>query len=786
MTPTAIQAILSDVPGNPIIYLLRFSQRHAALVLIITSVITVVMGYFATQVRIRSDIESLIPKDEEMTVLIEKYGATKEYSDYLMLAVESDDPFQPEALAAFSQAIQQISQLPSVTPIIHPFSVIGFAKHGTRLQIVRPPAETPQTEAEISSFRQLLINDPLARDLLISDDQKVLSALFGTLTLEDPRREMTAFIAIADGLKQHYEVYYTGVALATYTGTRYVTKDMMTLLSITAAFILFVYYLGFRAFRAILLPMIVVALGTVWTIGFMGLLGYNITVASIATPPLVITLGSSYSIHILNQYYREGAGQNGTSSWVAGAVSHVNRTILLACATTVVGFGSLLATVTRQIREFGLATSVGIISCALLSLFFLPTALSLMRPPTPRQTKRVLAGPVNRLMKGISRVVLHFPLPVLAVVVVIAVLAGFTLDKIEHQYDYFAYFPAKERLILDTKYLARKLGGLQQLYVTLTAPNNQANFFLSTDVLQQIDRFEQKLSSYPNVVSTLSFAGYVKHLSQVMTGNDAIPRTRGLMLLLSRYVKTLSTIQPSNNSFVDVMANEDFSRLTIAFRIYNFQEDHYVFEAELADLADQIQTDSLSLLPGVQAELWGNSLRYLSVARIVNRDQRISMLISVSLIFLTTTFAFRSLIYGLCSLLPLVTGIIINFVAMALLHIPLDMTTIMVSSIAIGVGVDNSIHLLLQFRRQKGLHPEDLAAAITNTLIVTGRPILLTTASIVGGLLVLVFASFVPVVYFGILVSLTLFATALGSLAVLPVILLLLHRSANLRVRSTS
>ena len=90
--------------------------------------------------------------------------------------------------------------------------------------------------------------------------------------------------------------------------------------------------------------------------------------------------------------------------------------------------------------------------------------------------------------------------------------------------------------------------------------------------------------------------------------------------------------------------------------------------------------------------------------------------------------------------------------------------------------MDNSIHLLLQFRRQKRLYPDDIPKVFENTLTITGRPILLTSASIVGGLLILAFASFVPIVYFGILVSLTLFATAVGSLVVLPVILSLAMR----------
>jgi hydrophobe/amphiphile efflux-3 (HAE3) family protein len=767
----------SSRPRSLTIRLFTFSQRHPLLIIVLVALITLVLGYFAAQVEIRSELEDLIPEDEEMTQLIRKYRGDGTDTNYLMLAVERDDPFEPEALRAFAEAIEQVGKISSIETVINPFNIVSFRKRGSKLEILPPVKEPPQRQEELAQFREMLSSDPVAGSLLLSKDGKVLSALFETDTLEDSRADVHAFQRIAASLEQYYKVYTTGVALATFRGTQYVTQDLPRLLVLTAAFILLIYYLGFRSLRAVALPMVVVGLGTIWTVGFMSLLGFSITMVSIATPPLVLTLGSSYSIHILNQYYREGAHKNGKGHWIVLSVSHIQRTIFLASATTVIGFASLLATKTSQIQEFGLSTSLGIISCALLSLFFLPTVLSLLKPPAIGQTRRVLRGGLNRTMQGLSRFVLRHPIPILSCVVVIAIVFGLSVNRIGHQYDYFAYFPKNEKLVQDTQYLAEKLGGFQQLNFTLAAPNGEKNYFLSQDVLEKVDQFEKELLNNPYVMNTTSFTSYLKHLNQVMTGQHSIPQTRGLILLLARYIKAISATQSADNSLLNVMANEDFSQLTITFRVYNLEEAHYLFEDELAVLAEQIYRDSRRLLPAeLEGELWGNSLRFLSVSRIVNRDQRVSLLISFLLIFAMTSIAFRSLFYGFCSLFPLMTGIIINFVVMALFKIPLDMTTVMIGNIAVGVGVDNSIHLLLQFRRQKKNYPDDIPRVFENTLTITGRPILLTSASIVGGLLILVFASFVPIVYFGILVSLTLFATAVGSLVVLPVILSLAMR----------
>jgi len=112
-----------------------------------------------------------------------------------------------------------------------------------------------------------------------------------------------------------------------------------------------------EALRSLGLPLVVVGLGTLWTIGTMHLLGFELTVVSIMVPPLVLTLGSAYSIHILNQYYREARVKDRGKAWIAHSVGHINQTILLAALTTIIGFSSLTSANLSQIKEFGLSTA---------------------------------------------------------------------------------------------------------------------------------------------------------------------------------------------------------------------------------------------------------------------------------------------------------------------------------------------------------------------------------------------------------------------------------------------
>ena len=136
-----------------------------------------------------------------------------------------------------------------------------------------------------------------------------------------------------------------------------------------------------------------------------------------------------------------------------------------------------------------------------------------------------------------------------------------------------------------------------------------------------------------------------------------------------------------------------------------------------------------------------------------------------------TAVGFRSLLYGLYAVIPLLTGIMINVVFLYITGIPLDALTIMVSSIAIGVGVDDAIHFLIQFRKQWAKGNQDIRTAITKTMNITGRPIVLTTLAIDGGMIILGFGMFKPIVYFGLMVIITLSAACLGTVLVLPAVL---------------
>jgi predicted RND superfamily exporter protein len=763
--------------------ILRFVQKRALFVILVTLLITLVMGWFALRVRMTPDVISLVPADEKANRMMQEYGQGRVQAEYLLVAAEAENVFDLEKLAAFARAIEKAEALSALEASVNPFNLMTFEKEGARLKIVplAPGGGPPRTPEELRLFRERLIRDPFARNLVISADLTTLAAFFPAAPIEDFPGFVAGLREALAELEGKFRVSTYGPMLYEEVSHRYLTRDLPKLLLLAGCFIMAIYYLGFRSRRSVLLPLLVVGIGTLWTIGFMSLAGYAISVISIITPPLVLTLGSSYSIHILNQYYREARPDPRDRSWITQAVSRVNRTILLAAGTTVIGFASLLVTNLRQTREFGIATSVGIVSCALLSLFFFPAVLSLLRPPSHWHKKKILEGRLARIMERLSRLVLRHRVLIFLVLLAITLSFFLLIGRVEHHADYITYFPRQEKVVRDTYRVYEKLGGFQQVYITVSSPEPGA--FLDPRNLEQVAGLEARLRRNPDISYLLSFVSYLKEANRVMTGSDEVPEKRSLTRLLSTYFKAAA--RQSGGGQLGLLANEDFSRLTLSLRIYDSANKGLLFEKNLRRLVAELESAVADTLgPELQAEIWGTCLSFLSLSDMIGRDQRVSMLISLLLIFTVTSAAFRSLRYGLFALIPMLTGIMLNYIFMALSGTPMDMTTAMVSCVAIGVGVDNSIHFLIQFRRQLGLFPESIDKVLSHTLRIAGRPILLTTVSTVGGLLLLALATFRPIIYFGLLVAMALFTTAVGSLVILPAILSIgyMFRNGNTRL----
>jgi predicted RND superfamily exporter protein len=765
---------MRDKP-NPIINILDFVRRRSLLVIIVFVAITTGFAVSLLQIRFDPDLESLLPDEGTSGQTGGGHGGHRSNQNYFVFAAESPDPYTLDRLLALDQAIRSLERLPEIQPGLTPFNFLTLTNRESRLGVepLSPQGKAPETREQLDVFKRNIAQTPLAYNLVISPDRTTLVSLFPVDNTDSYTDLMNRIEKILRSLNPYFTVHTTGTVPFMKATESYLSRDLSRLLLLAVVVILVIFFFGFRAKRAVLLPLLTVLMGTLWCFGFMALIGFHVSIISVVIPPLVLALGSSYSIHILNQYFRDGSGCGSDNHWIIGSIAHVNRTILLAAATTVLGLLSLLAVSMQQTREFAISTGIGIAACAMLSLFFFPALLFRLKLPRPQQRALVVEGSLTRAITKLGAAALRGRYIVVGILVSVVLLFAISIRRIQYNTAAMSYFPQDAQVVRDMRFFAEKIGGFEEISIRLTAPGDRKNYFLEPVVLQRVARFEDSLAELPDVSYLTSFVRYLEQLNRVIYGVDGIPDTRAPALLLARYLKALD---PREQSMLGVPADEDFSHINITLRIYQSSEDEYIDETGLRRLLGKIdQIQERQLPQEISVERRGPILRYLSLSNALQRDSIISLLIAVAAILVITTVAFRSIPFGIYALIPMATGIMLNTVFMVLMRIPLDMITIMVSSIAIGVGVDDAIHFLIQFRAhcrgKRGIRAVDIDGVIEQTLSVAGRPIVLTTLSILAGLLILSFATFKPIRYFGLLVAFTLAAACIGTIVVLPAVL---------------
>jgi predicted RND superfamily exporter protein len=762
---------------------IRLAERWPGVVVAAAVLITAILGVAALGIDYDPSITNLLPRQPGSGPLPEPQPAAGE-SEHLILFVERAELFTLDGLGALQASIDTITSLPQIVGALTPFNLITFREEDGRVRIgsLSPGGRAPTTDAELAEFERSIRAEPMARNLVLAGDYSALGTVFFIRPAEDHRELITAVEEATVALEPWYTVHLAGRITVIEAIRRNLIRDVPRFLLPAVGIILVVFYLGFRSVRSVVVPASVVIMGTVWTIGVMSLAGLSFSVVSIMVPPLVLALGSSYSIHILARYYQRQASPAAGGGLAAAATLEASRTILLAGITTMIGFLSLVTASVRQVREFGLVTSMGIFFCLVLSVLFVPAALTLMGSTKTRDAANNRDNRTDRLLERLAARIVAWRKAIVILLAAIVAAFAVSLPRVRYQTDYTAYQRPGESAIDDFLYSTRKFGGFVFLYVTLTAPANEAGYFLRNDALEPVARFEEKLRGNPDVAYVSSFPSYLVQLDRVLTGTAAIPDSRGPILLLSRLFRGLAG-QPAGGSLIEELVSPEFDKLTIAVRVFDGARGRPLDEARMGGLVAELRaTMDRHLDPRTSPVLRGEPLDYLLISGILSRDQLKSVFVSILLVLAVTVAGFRSFRFGLLALVPMLTGIMLTIVTMTAFGIPFDVITVMVTSVATGVGIDDSIHLLLLYRRQpRAPGKAEAREAVQRTIRAAGLPIVLTSAAIVAGLLVLALSRFVPVVYFGTLIALVLVFTTFGALVILPALLAILARTEHRR-----
>jgi predicted RND superfamily exporter protein len=527
------------------------------------------------------------------------------------------------------------------------------------------------------------------------------------------------------------------------------------------AFILIavILYLSFNSKRGIVLPLLTAAIAIIWALGTMALFGYEMSMISNNIPIILLAVGSAYSIHVLNKinHYREKDGKRA----VFLALTYIIIPVFLAALTTIIGFVSFIfGAYLTIIKDFGIFTALGTFFACLLSLFFVPAIISSLsmkkisdNDKTKEDGKSVLS---NYLLIPLIKLLHKHPKYILTTWSILILISIGGIFLIKRSVDIQDYFKKGNSTRAAENIMINKFGGSKPIFVHFKGDMQ------NPEVLKMMIKTEEYMKKSPDVVSTQSVADLIAEISEVLGEGKKIPDEKDK-------IEQMWFLLDGNDIMQRFVTDELDEGIILSKFVSPDNKSKKIFANYMKAYILENSSDDCEI------EITGMPFIDITMDKSLLKSQMGSLSIAIFFVVILVGLMLRSLSKGIYATLPIIVAIVILFGVMGYAGISLNIATVLVASVALGIGIDYSIHVISYFNysfKKFG----DINKAIEDTIMISGRAIVINVFSVSGGFLVLLFSEMVPLQYFGLLIALSMVGSSLGALTLLPVILILVNR----------
>jgi len=580
------------------------------------------------------------------------------------------------------------------------------------------------------------------------------------------------------------EIHLGGVPMIVTDMMDFVSHDLRVFSLAVIGILVGILAIIFGRLRWTVLPLLIASIASVMTVGLLGFFEWRITVVSSNFLALLLIFALSLSIHLIVRYRELQVlkPQADQLTLVKETVRSKAIPCLYTVVTTMVAFGSLVVSGIRPVIDFGWIMVIGLILAFILTFTLFPVILMLMKPGHLSQS-RDLTGVITGFFADLN---VRFGSTILIFTLVVMILAGIGISRLSVENRFIDYFKESTEIFQGMSLIDQKLGGTTPLNVIVDAP---ADFLVEDDngfeVLEEDEDFELDGEAGFSANSYWFNSYQLDTINTIHEYLEALPET-GKVLSLATSLGVLEQLNEGevmDDFFMSILYKrlpEDIKNAMIS--PYLSEDGHQlrfsvrVFESDVGlkrqALLEKIQTDLTRQLglAEEQVHLTGMLVLFNNMLQSLYRSQILTLGVVFLAIFLMFTLLFRSLKLALIAIVPnLVAGVSVLGL-MGGVGIPLDMMTITITAISVGIAVDNTIHYMHRFRDELW-KDWDYPSALRRSHGSIGRAMYYTTITITIGFSILALSDFVPTVYFGVLTAFAMLTALLADLTVLPILL---------------
>ncbi len=814
----------------------RIILKHPVTTIIVNLLVILLFAMQMKDFKLDASADSLVLENDQALKYYRSIKARYGSDDFLIITyTPTQDLFSESSRHDLKQLRDKLKKLNRVEKVTSMLDVPLIESPPMTLSELSENVRTLETpDIDISMARRELLSSPLYRNLIISDtgkttaiqinlqrDEKYHSLLNQRNSLrekqlteplnEDEARQLnqvssefkhyiqalldeeSRLIAdvrrIMDEHRKEATLYLGGVPMITADSIAYIENDLQTFGVAVILFIMLILAVSFKKPRWVIFPMLICLSSGIVMTGLLGALEWRVTVVSSNFISLLLIITLSLCIHIIVRYRELHANnpQSDQYSMVKEAINSKFKPSFYTAITTMVAFASLIVSDIRPVIDFGWMMVIGISIAFILSFTLFPAILLLLKPGNPAELRDTTGAVTAYLAEFINR---HRKTTLISfsAMIVFSIL-GISLLSVENRF--IDYYKEHTEIYQGMKLIDEQLGGTTPLDVIIDAPHS---FFEKDETEEEYDElaeeFELEFNEEEAGITATSYWFNNNRLRQVREIHnllDALPET-GKVVSIDTTISMLDRLEDSDDMsdfFMSIFykrlpediraalltpyMKEDGNQIRFSIRVY--ESDKNLNRKELLEKIQHQLTTQLNL-DEKQINLSGMVVLYNNMLQSLFKSQILTIGVVFLAILLMFAVLFRSTYIAVLAIIPNMIAAAMVLGVMGATGIPLDIMTITIAAICIGIAVDDTIHYVHRFQEEFETD-HDYWATIKRCHQSIGRAMYYTTVTITLGFSILALSNFMPMIYFGLLTGFAMLIALLANMTLLPLLLAL-------------
>ena len=816
--------------NNLVIFYRNLILNYSWLVLLFIFCLCIFAAYHALNFQIDASADSLVLENDES---LKYYRATRDKygtDEFLVITyTPHTDLLSEESLDGIRSIRDEILKLDSIQSVTSILDVPIIVNTDYKLSEISSHLETIESQnVDLEVARKEFQINPYYKNLLVSEDGKTTAlevvfkqsneyyelikqrtklrekALTEDLNAEEDselnniiqeikaynsnilaerRNDIEAIRAIMDKERSRAKLFLGGIPMITVDMINYIRHDLIVFGFGVLLFLVFILTVFFKQPRWVLLPLFCCLATGLLMLGLLGLLNWNVTVISSNFLSILLIITLSLTIHLIVRFrdLQISTPHKTHKELIVDSVNSMAQPCFYTILTTAVAFGSLIVSEIRPVIDFGWIMVIGLAIAFTVSFLVFPSILALM--PKTDLTRQV--NFTRNILLSISRIVKAGPKTVIFICVFLMISVGSGIASLKVENRFIDNFKPSTEIYQGMKVIDQQLGGttpldliidpdqdFYQLQQELLEEDNfenlfldeseevaEYNYWLNRNMMDKAELVHKHIESYSTIGKVISVNTALSIIEKLNNG----PLSNFEMAVIQR-----SLPEEIKQDLIDPYLSDDANQ--IRFSIRAIETDPSLNRKQLLSEIKNYLVNVMEFEED-QVHLTGMLVLYNNMLQSLYRSQILTIGAVFIAIFITFVILFRSVKLAVLGIIPNIFSAILILGVMGWIGVPLDMMTITIAAITIGISVDDTIHYIHRFTREYSMD-NNIEAAIGRSHGGIGKAIYHTSVAIIFGFALLALSNFVPTIHFGLLTGFAMLFALAGDLFFLPAIIL--------------